>query len=159
VDAPSTFALAFALGVIAGLRSMTPLAVLCWAAQFGWLELRHTPAAFLGSTVARWVFTALALAELVGDKLPRTPSRKSPGPFAARVVVGTLAGATLGLAARQSPAASALLGASGAVAGTLGGYAARTRLVKRLNVPDYVIAVIEDAVAIGGGLVIGSRFR
>jgi uncharacterized membrane protein len=34
----------------------------------------------------------------------------------------------------------------------------RTRLVKTLSVPDFVIAVLEDAVAIGGGLLLLSRF-
>jgi uncharacterized membrane protein len=40
------------------------------------------------------------------------------------------------------------------VAGTLGGHRARTGLVRRLGVPDYVIAVAEDLVAVGGALLI-----
>jgi uncharacterized membrane protein len=158
MDTLSAFALAFAIGFVAGLRSMTPLAVVSAAAHFGWLDLRHTWASFLGSTVALCVFSVLALAELVGDKLPMTPSRKSPGPFAGRIIVGALTGAALGTAARQSLIAGALFGALGAVAGTLGGYEARTRLVKALRVPDLVIALLEDAVAVGGGLFIVSRF-
>ena len=49
-----------------------------------------------------------------------------------------------------------LLGAValGAVAGTYGGYLARTKSVKALHVPDFVIALIEDAIAIGGGILI-----
>ena len=104
------------------------------------------------------VFTALALAELVGDKLPRTPSRKSPGPFVVRIILGALSGATLCAAAKQSALAGALLGALGGVAGTLGGYEARTRLVRALKAPDIVIALLEDAVAIGGALFLVSRF-
>ena len=34
----------------------------------------------------------------------------------------------------------------------------RTRLVKALNVPDIVIALLEDAIAIGGGFFLVSRF-
>jgi uncharacterized membrane protein len=113
--------LALAIGFVAGLRSMTPMAVVSGAAHFGWLDLRHTWASFLGSPVALCVFCVLALAELVGDKLPKTPSRKSPGPFAGRIIVGALTGAALGTAARQSPIAGALLGAIGGVVGTLGG--------------------------------------
>jgi len=41
--------------------------------------------------------------------------------------------------------------------GTYGGYQARTRSVKALGVPDVVIAVVEDIVAIGGGLLVLSR--
>jgi uncharacterized membrane protein len=51
-----------------------------------------------------------------------------------------------------------LLGGLGAVVGTLGGYEARTRSVKAWKVPDIVVALIEDALAIGGGLFIVSRF-
>ncbi|MGH7516102.1 MAG: DUF4126 family protein, partial [Gemmatimonadales bacterium] len=41
-----------------------------------------------------------------------------------------------------------------AVAGTLGGYQARTRLVPALKVPDYVVALAEDVVAVGGAVMI-----
>jgi uncharacterized membrane protein len=47
------------------------------------------------------------------------------------------------------------------VAGAIGafaGYEIRNRLVRALKVPDFVIALLEDAVAIAGGLVIVSRF-
>jgi uncharacterized membrane protein len=50
------------------------------------------------------------------------------------------------------------LGAVGGIAGALAGYEVRTLLVKALKVPDLVIALLEDAVTIGGGLFIVSRF-
>jgi uncharacterized membrane protein len=50
-----------------------------------------------------------------------------------------------------------VLGALGAVVGTLGGYQARTRSVAALKVPDFVIALIEDAIAIGGGFLLVSH--
>jgi uncharacterized membrane protein len=158
MESAAALAIAFGIGVIAGLRSMTPLAVVSGAAHLKWLDLRHTWAAFLDSMPALVVLTVFALAELVMDKLPKTPSRKTPGPFAARVVVGALAGAALGAAAQQSSLAGALAGALGGVAGTLGGYEARTRLVRALKAPDIVIALLEDAVALGGGLFLVSRF-
>lgn len=58
----------------------------------------------------------------------------------------------------QSIVLGAVLGVVGGVAGAFAGYDARTRLVKALKVPDLVIALLEDAVAIGGGLFIVSRF-
>jgi uncharacterized membrane protein len=155
----ATFSLAFAIGVIAGLRSLTAPAVVAWGAHLNWLDVRQTWAAFMAAPVTPYILTALALFELVGDKLPKTPSRKTPGPFAARIVTGALSGAVLGAAARQSSVVAGLFGALGAVAGTLGGYEARTRLVKAWNVPDLVVALLEDAVAIGGGLFIVSRFE
>lgn len=157
MDAVLVFAIAFAIGVVAGLRSLTAPAVVSWAAHLGWINVRDTWATFLGSTAAVYIFTALALAELVSDKLPKTPSRKTPGPFAARIVVGAVCGAALCLAGRQSSVIGALLGGLGGVAGTLGGYEARTRSVAALKAPDFVIALIEDAIAVGGGLLLVSH--
>lgn len=157
MDTSSTFVSCFALGVIAGLRSLTAPAAVSWGAYLQWLDLDGTWAAFMSSEAARDLLTAFALLELVGDKLPKTPSRKAPGPFAARVILGAFSGAVLGASARRSPAAGLLFGVLGAAAGTLGGYEARTRSVKALNVPDAVVAVLEDSVAIGGGLLTVSR--
>jgi uncharacterized membrane protein len=149
-----TLLLAFAIGIVAGLRSMTAPAVVAWAAHLGWLQLGPTPLAFLGSPVARYVLLALMLAELVADKLPFTPSRKRPGPFIGRILTGGLAGAALAAGLGQSLPAGAVAGALGAVVGTLGGYRARTGLVQALRVPDYVVALTEDVVAVGGALLI-----
>ena len=147
MNEPGVFALAFALGAVAGLRALTAPAVVSWAARFGWLDLRHTWLAFLGYAVTPYVFTAFAIFELVMDKLPKTPSRKMPAAFASRVVLGAFSGAALCMAAQYSPAAGALCGGFGAVVGTLGGYEARTSLVKGLGAPDLVIALLEDAIA------------
>jgi uncharacterized membrane protein len=154
----SVLTLAFAIGVITGLRALTAPAVVSWAARLRWLDLENTWAAFLGYAATPYIFTVLAVAELVNDKLPKTPSRKTTGPFAARIVLGALSGAAFCAAANQSAALGAVFGGLGAVAGTLGGYEARTRSVKALNVPDLVIAVVEDAIAIGGGFFVVSRF-
>jgi len=149
-----TLVLAFALGIVAGLRSMTAPAAVAWAAHLGWLNLSGTPLEFLGTTPARYLLLALMLGELVADKLPFTPSRKRPGPFIGRILSGALSGAALAAGLGQSLPAGAVAGALGGVAGTLGGYRARTGLVQGLRVPDYVIAVAEDIVAVGGALLI-----
>src|SRR6266849_2526604 len=70
--------LAFAIGIIAGLRSLTAPAVVAWAAHRGWLNLHNTALAFMGSTLAVGIFTVLALVELVADQLPSTPARTKP---------------------------------------------------------------------------------
>jgi len=157
MDAASVFAIAFAIGVIAGLRSLTAPAVVSWAAYLGWINVQDTWAAFLGSTAAVYIFTAFALAELVGDKLPKTPSRKTPAPFVARIALGAASGAELCVAGHQSSVVGALLGGLGGVAGTLGGYAARTRSVAAFKAPDFAVALIEDAIAISGGFLLVSH--
>lgn len=146
--------LAFLIGVVAGLRSMTAPAAVAWGGHLGRLHLGGTALGVLGSAVAAWVLTAFALAELVADKLPSTPSRTRPGPFAARILTGALSGAAITVGTGGTLAAGALFGALGGVAGTLGGYAARTRLVPALGVPDYVVALLEDVIAVAGAALI-----
>jgi uncharacterized membrane protein len=46
----------------------------------------------------------------------------------------------------------------GAVVGTLGGYEFRARLVKATGGKDLPIALLEDAIAIGGAFFLVSRF-
>ena len=96
----SPYVLAFLIGVVAGLRAMTAPAVVSWAACLGWLHLENTSLAFLRYTASPYILSALAIGELVADKLPKTPSRKAPPGFAARLVTGALCGAAL--AAGQS---------------------------------------------------------
>ena len=144
--------LALLIGVIAGLRSMTAPAMISWAAWAGWLKLGGTGLAFLGSAVTPWILTVLALGELVADQLPATPSRTSPLPFGARIVSGALCGAAIGLA-HGAVVGGGIAGAMGAVIGTLGGHAARARLAAMFG-RDRPAALIEDAVAIGGAVLI-----
>lgn len=143
---------AFLLGIIAGLRAMTAPAAVSWAAALGILRLTGTPLAFLGATVTPWIFTAAALAELVTDQLPKTPSRKVPVQFTARVLMGGLAGGAIGLSGGAALAGAAL-GTVGAVAGTYGGAEARARMAAAFG-RDLAAALIEDLVAVGGAAAI-----
>ena len=151
-------ALAFCIGIIAGLRALTAPSVVCWAAYLGWLNLHGSHLAFMRSIITVVIFTIFALAELTSDKLPKTPSRTSPMPLTFRIVAGAVSGAALGIAGSQSVALAAVLGGIGAIAGAFGGYQVRHKLVTSLHVRDYGVAVLEDLVAIGGGLLIVSRF-
>lgn len=144
----SIYVAAFLMGVIAGLRSLTAPAVASWAARLGWLHLENTWLAFMGAPVTPYILSVLAFGELVTDKLPKTPSRKAPAPFAARIATGAFCGAAMG-ASSDALVGGILAGALGAVAGTLGGYEARMRAAKALG-KDLPIALIEDAIAIGG---------
>lgn len=150
------YLLAFLIGVVAGLRSMTPVAAVSWAARVGWLHVENTPLAFLGFAATPYVATLLAMAELVNDKLPKTPSRKALVPFAARIITGALSGAALG-APTGALVGALLAGAVGAVAGTLAGYELRTRLVQAAGGKDLPIALVEDAIAICAAFWIVSR--
>ncbi|MEG3088496.1 DUF4126 domain-containing protein [Sphingomonas sp. PB4P5] len=146
--------LAFLIGIVAGLRAMTAPAAVAWAAQLGWISLDGTWLAFLGYRFTPWIFTVLALAELVTDQLPSTPSRKVPPQFAARVILGGLSGAALG-ANGGALALGAAFGVVGAVFGTYGGAWARGRLAAAFG-SDRPAALLEDLVAIGGAFLIVS---
>lgn len=150
--------LALCIGLVAGLRSMTAPALVAWAAYLGWINLSGSPLSFMGSVWAVAIFSLGALAEFVADQLPTTPARTTAVPLTARITLGLLSGACLAIAGGASLWLGALIGAIGGVAGAYGGYQARVGLVRKLNVRDIVIAIPEDLVAIGLGLLFVSRF-
>jgi uncharacterized membrane protein len=112
----------------------------------------------MGRLPAAIVFTVLALLEMYADQLPSTASRLAPAGLISRIVTGGLSGACLAVAAAESIALGCVLGAVGGVVGAFAGYYARTGVVKALKVPDLPIALLEDAIAIGGAIFIVSRF-
>jgi uncharacterized membrane protein len=147
--------LALLIGVIAGLRAfMAPVAV-SWAAKFGVLNVAGTHLAWLGSAITTWILTALALFELVNDQNPKTPSRKVPPQFIARIVMGGFSGAAIGLALGNIWI-GLVCGALGAVIGTLGGAAVRGKLAAAFG-RDLPAGLLEDAVAIVGAYLIVSH--
>ena len=143
---------ALLIGIIAGLRALTAPAAVSWAVRLGSLNLAPTSLAFLGYAFTPWIFTALALGELVTDQLPTTPSRTVPVQFGTRILTGGLSGGAIGAAHGQLVAGVAG-GVIGAVIGTLGGRGARARLAAWFG-RDRPAALIEDAVAIGGAFLI-----
>lgn len=142
----------FLLGAIAGLRAVTPVAAVCWAAALGLLNLTGTPLSILGAMVAVWIATAAAVFEFISDKLPKTPSRKAPLQFGARILMGGLAGAAAGAPSGALPV-GAVLGIVGAVAGTFGGAAARGALARAFG-RDLPAALVEDLVAVAGAALV-----
>ena len=153
----TVYLLALLIGIIAGLRAMTAPAAVAWAIYLGGLVLSGTWFTFLGNVWVRWILTALALIELVTDQLPSTPSRTVPVQFGTRILMGALSGAAIG-ATGGSWVGGLLAGAVGAVVGTLGGRAFRAKLAAAFG-RDRPAAFIEDAVAIGGALLIGVALR
>ena len=151
------FMLALGIGIVAGLRYLTAPAVVAWAAHLVWINVHGGPLAFMSSMWAVGIFTLLAVGEFIGDQLPSTPPRTSAVGLSARIVTGALCGACLAVAGGASMVVGGLVGATGGVAGAFGGYYARTGLVRRLRVPDFAIAIPEDLVAVGLGLILVSR--
>ena len=150
------YLLSLSIGIVAGLRAMTAPAAVSWAAYLGWLKLDQSMLAFMGYTWTPWVITALALAELVTDQLPSTKSRTVPVQFGTRIVSGAVTGAALGIVA-GSLIIGAVLGAAGAVIGTLGGRAARAALARKFG-NDRPAALLEDVIAIAAAFLVVGAF-
>ena len=148
--------LALLIGFFNGLRSLVTPAVVALATHLGWLN-PGPGLAWIGSMPALIVFLLAAALELVADKLPSTPSRTAALGLVARIVMGGLAGACVAAGGGHSGAIGAILGIAGALAGAYGGHAARTGLVRALGTPDFVVAVLEDAVTILGSLWVVTR--
>jgi uncharacterized membrane protein len=147
--------LAFLIGVVSGLRAMMGPAIVSWAARLGALQLGGTPLAFLGYAYTPYIFSVLAIGELINDKLPKTPSRTVPPQFIFRVISGAFVGAAVG-ASGGSLVGGLIAGAIGAVVGTLGGAAVRGKLAAAFG-RDLPAALLEDVVTIVLGIIVVTR--
>lgn len=147
-----------AIGLVAGLRSMTAPAIVSRAAGSGDLRLNGTPLEKLGSPASANIFAALAAGELVADKLPFIPNRTDPGPLAARVASGGLCGAAICLATKRPALTGAVLGGLAAIGGAFLGYELRKRAAQNGS-PDFAVALVEDAAAVSCGVAAVSSLR
>lgn len=137
------------LGTATGMRTFTPMAIICWFAYMGYLPLDGTWAWWVPKLATAIVFTVLALSELVGDKLPRIPDRTSLGPLLARIALGALAGSVVAASMYGSEFEGGILGVGGALVGAFGGYLIRREIVDRSGGKDWPVAVAEDLVTVG----------
>jgi uncharacterized membrane protein len=149
----------FLIGFATGLRSLTPLAVICWAAHAGWLQFAPSTLAFVGKWPTVTIFTLLAAAELLADKLPQTPPRTKAVGLTARMILGCVCGVLISVACSGHMALAVVAGFLGAIIGTFAGYHARHLLALRAHLPDFVVALTEDVIAIAGSLLIISLSR
>jgi uncharacterized membrane protein len=124
------------IGIVAGLRSMiAPTAVAYARGSLWWI-----------------LFAALAVAELIGDKLPKSPARTIPAALLVRCVAGG-ASAYFLLGGGSEGLIAAACGVVGALIGTYGGYALRHALTRPGRLPDLVVAIGEDIVTIALAIV------
>lgn len=155
-----TFALAIGMGAVAGLRPMTAYAVVALSLKRRWISRRSSPFGGIISANASKTLAKIAMSELIADKLPFTPSRLKVlkvlkvAPLASRVVSGVICGATIQSARERPVATGAILGGLASIAAAFAGYRARRRLSQDL--PDLAVALMEDALALGGGVVIAA---
>jgi len=135
------------MGVVTGMRSMTALAVLCWAAWLGLLPETGW-AAWSATLVAAIVFGLCALCEYAADLSSRAPSRAAAFPLTVRLVFGAVAGALCARALMEPMAGGVVFGLMGVLIGAYGGVRLRVWLAKKLG-RDWPVGVTESAIALG----------
>ena len=136
------------LGAATGLRSLTPMAVLCWFAYLGYLPVGGT---WAGWTTRLWValvFTLLAAGELAADKTDWIPDRIAPGPLLVRLVLGGVAGSICAMTLNGSGIEGVVLGVVGAALGAFCGFMIRRDMVERIGCAEWKVALVEDLIAV-----------
>lgn len=130
------------IGAVSGLRAMSAPALI---------------ARQLGSERAWHITAALAVTELIADKLPFMPDRTQPGALALRALSGAVCGYALAASrgskrknrqqTTQEKWMSALVAGTAALAAAFAGNQFR----RRVRLPHMISALLEDAVAVGSG--------
>jgi len=128
------------LGAATGMRSTVALAALIFRRSDGLPAVLKHPA-------ARWIAATADGTELVADKLPGTPSRLDPPGLTGRLIFASLAAVVLARSEHRGPLPSMLTASVAALAAAKICHDARAALARHL--PDPVVAVAEDALAIG----------
>lgn len=146
-EARDIYSRAWRLGIVAGLRSTMPLALLAWTE-----EAATNGNEGAGSSRLRSILGLVTLAEVISDKLPLVPGRLRPGSLTGRLVSGALAGALLSRRFQQPVLPGAINGALGAGLGALVGAAGRFILSGLTPLPDMLWATLEDGIALRLGL-------
>jgi len=145
---------ALLLGTVAGMRSQFPFALLGLVARQGGFARESSGAlSWLRDSRVQAALGLSAVGELVGDKLPKTPSRLMPLPLLGRLVIGAAVGMALFIEAGESALEGAAFGALGAALGSFGGYYARKGLVESTDTPDLGWALLEDGISLGLGFI------
>ncbi|HEY1154388.1 MAG TPA: DUF4126 domain-containing protein [Pseudolabrys sp.] len=136
------------IGLVAGQRSMTPLAVLAGAARQGrfdddWIGgrlIRHP----LGAAGA----VGMAALEMAGDKMKSAPDRTVFLGLLARTITGSFAGAAI--APKGQRAAGAAVATAAAIGSSYLGLALRKRAMARFGQDASGFA--EDVLVLGAGV-------
>lgn len=138
------------MGLVAGQRSMTPLAAIAAGARQGTLPPGAPLAGFISHPVVAGGTVALAAAEMAGDKMASAPDRTVPLGLMARTLTAAYAGAAL------APRGERLAGAAVAVVAALGasyvGWRIRCAAIKKYG--QTKTGAVEDATVLASGLAV-----
>jgi uncharacterized membrane protein len=146
-----------AMGAVAGMRSMSAPAMLGQIAKAGLMPERSSRFDFLNDPKVSYPLMALAIGEVVFDKLPVMPKRTKVPSLVGRAITGGLTGASISSSKKRSALLGAAIGAAVAVGVSYGAYHLRRKASEK--VPDRVVGLLEDAIAAGTGMIVLSKLR
>jgi uncharacterized membrane protein len=132
------------MGIVAGSRSMMPLAMVANAARNGEPPADNGAPRFLAHPLVSLGATALATYELVGDKQKSAPDRIIPPAVVIRSLNAALAG--MALAPRNQRFAAAALAGAAATIASYASFAARMRAMR--NHGQAATGFVEDALVL-----------
>ena len=138
------------MGVVAGARAITPMAVVTNMARRGTLPEDDLPVRLLGHPIMVAGSTLLAAGELAGDKQKTAPDRIVPIGMVARTLSAGIAGAALARKEDRLLAAAAAAGIAALSAHLT--FAARMKAMERHG--QTPTGLIEDTIVVGSALAI-----
>lgn len=147
------------MGVAAGMRSMASPAIVSQLAKSGLMPAEESAVSFFHRPATAKTMAVLAIGEMIADKLPFMPKRTDAPALVTRAISGAVSGAAICSSKKRSVIAGALLGALAAVGASYGAYKLRKWAGERFDVPDPVIAIAEDALVAGCGMLVLSSMR
>ncbi|MCR8828073.1 DUF4126 family protein [Pseudosulfitobacter koreensis] len=140
------------MGLVAGQRSMAPLAALAVAARSGTLPHDTAEARLMQHPLVAAGGVAMSAAEMAGDKMKTAPDRTVFLGLLARTITGGFAGACLAPSQRRWEGAA--LGIGAAVASSYCGLAARKRSMQHTD--QTTSGLIEDSIVMSAALAIAN---
>lgn len=134
------------VGIAAGIRSMTPGAILSWAGAHG-TQRYPAPLTLLRRPLVTDALAVAALGEIVVDKLPIAPPRTMPASWVWRSAMGAGGGYSLARAAGSDGIWAAVAGGIAAAAATYVTYRLREAAI-HLGIPNALAGSIGDMAAV-----------
>lgn len=142
----------FLIGLVAGQRGITPLAVIATATRREEIAATLPLQTLLRNPVIAAGTAAFAAAEMAGDKMKTAPDRIVPIGLAVRSVTAAYAGAAL--APRDKKVLGAAVAVGSALAASYFGWRLRCAAMARYG--QTATGFVEDAIVFGAGLAIAN---
>ena len=147
-----TYAKAFGLGVVIGMRALVGPALLSRKlVRTVPVKEPTKPIHYMAQPPVAIGLEVLAGTEILTDKLPGVPDRTIPFQFGGRILSGGSCGAVLSEVEGESILLGSVAGGIGAVAGTLVFFNLRQWLHHGVGLPDPLVALAEDVLCVGAG--------